>query len=217
MKWPTLHELSIWAPMPDGYQYKILSRADVPKLIGAILRWYPDISVGAASGYVRESFYDDKVMLDGEDDSKDIFVMLYMHGDQLVGMGSMEREPDALSIYGRLTIVDPGHRGSKLATTGVIAMDAMGAHVGAEFLYVMATMKHPYAQLLLEGRGYRLLGFVPGYDRERGTNGDIVRVYEAVYAKVLVAEQGLPRPNPKDQTPKTRALFDLLFPIETNS
>jgi hypothetical protein len=34
----------------------------------------------------------------------------------------------------------------------------------------------------------------------------------AVYAKLLVTEGDVHRPDPKNMTPKTKALFDLLFP-----
>ena len=38
------------------------------------------------------------------------------------------------------------------------------------------------------------------------------RVFEAVYCKVLVPENELVRPDPANLTPRTRALFDALFP-----
>jgi hypothetical protein len=41
----------------------------------------------------------------------------------------------------------------------------------------------------------------------------VKRVYEAVYAKVLVPDHALLRPEPKNLTPKTKALVDLLFPV----
>jgi hypothetical protein len=43
-------------------------------------------------------------------------------------------------------------------------------------------------------------------------SGVVKRVYEAVYAKVLVPDEDLLRPDPKNLTPKVKALFDLLFP-----
>jgi hypothetical protein len=43
---------------------------------------------------------------------------------------------------------------------------------------------------------------------------DVVkRVYEAVYAKLLMPHHGLLRPDPRNLTPKTRALLDILFPV----
>ena len=67
-------------------------------------------------------------------------------------------------------------------------------------------------QLALERAGYRLLGFVPGYDREVVAPGLVKRVYEAVYAKVLVPDEELLRPDPQNLSPKARALFEVLFP-----
>lgn len=217
MEWPTLRELPVWAPMPDGYQYKIPSREDVPQLIGAIERWYPAISVGAASCYRRPHFHHEKVALEGADGPKDILVLMYMHDKRLVGVASMEREPDALSIFGRLAVVDPDHQGAKIASTGMGVMDGMTTHRGAEFLYVLATMKHPYAQMLLKRRGYRLLGLIPGYDREVGSDGRVFRIFEALYAKVLISDDRLLRPDPSDQTQGTRALFELLFPSKVGN
>jgi GNAT superfamily N-acetyltransferase len=212
MDWPSLEELTAWAPMPAGYGYKLPSREDVPQLIAAIENWYPDIAVGAASGYTRVQFYDEKVVLQGDDGRKDIILFMYMKGDQLVGFGSMEREPDALSVYGRLMVIDPNHQGAKLGSIGMAVVDGMGLHRGAEFIYLMVTMKHPYAQMLLERRGYKPIGVIPGYDREMGSDGKIIRIFEALYVKVLVSEEGLLHPNPDDQTPNTRALFEFLFP-----
>lgn len=42
--------------------------------------------------------------------------------------------------------------------------------------------------------------------------GVVKRVYEAVYAKVLIGHAGLLRPAPQDLTPRTKAFFNLLFP-----
>ena len=76
----------------------------------------------------------------------------------------------------------------------------------------MATLKIPNMQLALERAGYQLLGFTPGYDREVVAPGIVKRVYEAVYAKVLVTDEELLRPDPKNLSPKAKALFDVLFP-----
>jgi GNAT superfamily N-acetyltransferase len=211
MEWPSLEELTVWAPMPAGYGYKLPSREDVPRLIAAIEKWYPDIAVGAASGYTRVPFYEEKVHLQGDDGRKDICVFMYMKGDQLVGFGSIERESDALTIYGRIMVIDPEHQGAKLGSIGMAVMDGMGLYRGAEFLYLLVTMKHPHAQKLLERRGYRPIGLVPGYDREMSADGKILRVFEALYVKVLVSEDELLQPNPEDQTPSTRALLEFLF------
>ncbi len=212
MKWSTIEEMSALAPLPEGYRYERLNRAEIPALIAGIKVWHPDIFVGAASCYLREDFYTDKVFLEGEAE-RDVCVLLFKFGDELVGMWSFEQEPEALAIYGRLLIISPAHRGSKVAGNATIGTERMGRAMGAEFMYVMATLKIPYMQIALERAGYQLLGFTPGYDREVVAPGVVKRVYEAVYAKVLVPEHNLLRPDPKNLTPKTKALFDLLFPV----
>ncbi len=81
-------------------------RAGIPALIDGIRLWHPDIAVGGASCYLQEDFYNNEVALDGEAD-KDVFVGVFMHDDDLVGMWSWEQVPDTLSLYGRLIVVAP--------------------------------------------------------------------------------------------------------------
>jgi hypothetical protein len=67
-------------------------------------------------------------------------------------------------------------------------------------------------QVSLESLGCQLIGFTPDYDREIVASNVVKRVYEAVYCKVLVPDDELLRPDPKNLTPKVKALFELLFP-----
>jgi hypothetical protein len=90
--------------------------------------------------------------------------------------------------------------------------EALGRAMGAAFIYAMATLKIPQAQRVLESARYRLLGFLPGYDREEVSPGVVKRVYEAVYAKLLVPEDAVLRPDPRNLTPRSRSLHALLFP-----
>ena len=211
MKWPTIEELSAMVPLPEGFRFERLARANIAPLIAAIRIWHPDISVGAASCYLREDFYRNRACLDGEAD-KDIWVVTFTHNDELAGMWSFEREVESLAIYGRLIIVAPAHRGTRLSVLAMMGTEKLGRAMGAAFLYGMATLKTPYAQRALERAGYRLLGFFPGYDREEVAPGVVKRVYQAVYAKLLVPDEEVLRPDPKNMTPKARALFELLFP-----
>jgi hypothetical protein len=211
MKWPTIDKMSALAPVPDGYSYERLKRSGIPALVAGIKIWHPDISVGAASCYLRKDFYTEKVFLEGEAE-RDKCVLLFKCNDELIGMWSFEQEPEALAIYGRLTIIAPTHRGSRVAASATVGTERMGRAMGAEFMYVMATLKIPNMRLALERAGYQLLGFAPGYDREVVAVGVVKRVYEAVFARVLVPDHGLLRPAPKTLTPKTGAPFALLFP-----
>lgn len=211
MQWPTDDAIASIIRLPDGYRAERLRRAEIPALTAAIAAWHPDISVGVASCYLRHDFYEDKACLAGEAD-KDLIVVLIKHADGLAGMGSWEREPDALTIYARFGAIAPQHRGAKLAVRAMEFGESLARSMGAGFIYGLATLKIPHMQLALERAGYKLLGFAPGYDREMVAPGVVKRVYEAFYAKSLVPEEELLRPDPANLTPIARALFDVLFP-----
>ena len=211
MKWPAIEDLSTLMPLPDGYRYERLDRANVAPLIAALKTWHPAITVGAASCFLREDFYAKRVCLDGGID-KNVLVVQIMYDDRLAGMWSVEREVDSLAIYARLIVLAPAHRGAKLSVFTTMGSENVSRAMGAQFQYGLATLTTPHVQRAFEHAGYRLLGFFPGYGREKVAPGVVKRVYEAVYAKLLVSEDDVLRPDPKNMTPKTKALFDLLFP-----
>jgi hypothetical protein len=209
--WPSIDYISAMAPLPNGYRHEMLSRERIPTLIECIRLWHPDIAVGRGSCYLREDFYTDNVYLEGET-QKNIFVGLFVRGDEAVGMWSWEQEPDALTLYARLIVIDPTHREAKLASAVMPIAELAGRAMGAEFFFGLATLKIPHMQRALESAGWQLIGFTSGYDREEVAPGVVKRVFEGVYAKVLVAEDELLRPDPNCMTPKARALFEELFP-----
>ena len=214
MKWPAINQLSELAPLPDGFRYDWLKRSEIPTLTACIERWHPDIAVGGGSCYLRESFYNDHVHLEGESE-KNILVGLFKNGEQLAGMWSYEQDPDALTLYGKLIVIAPEYRSAKLASKVMPLFELVGRAMGAEFLYGLATMKIPHMQHALETAGWQLIGFSSGYDREEVAPGVVKRVFEAVYTKVLVSEEDLIRPDPNNLTPRARALFDVLFPSQS--
>ena len=211
MNWPSDEDLSAMLVLPEGYRGERLRRSEIPALVAAIAVWHPDIAVGAASCYLREDFFADKAFVDGEA-GKDLLVVVIKHGDEFAGFGSWEREQDALTIYARFGAIAPRHRGAKLAVRAMEFGERLARAMGAGFIYGLATLKVPHMQLALERAGYQLLGFAPGYDREMVAPGVVKRVYEAYYAKVLVPDEDLLRPDPKNLSPRARALFDVIFP-----
>lgn len=210
MKWPTVGQLESLMPMPPGYRMRPFDRGAIRPLVAALRQWHPHISAGGSGGYLREDFYETKVCLHGETET-DILVVPIHFGDELVGMWSIEREEDSLAVYGRLIVVAPEHRGAGLAVHVLVGSEHVGRVMGAEFMYVLATLKHIYAQQALERAAYRLLGFFPGFDREEVEPGVVKRVYQAVYAKLLVSEDHVHRPAARNLTPRARQIFDLLF------
>jgi hypothetical protein len=210
MEWPSDDAISEMLQLPEGYRGERLKRTEIPVLVANIAAWHPDIAVGAASCYLRESFFLDKAFLD-QDTERDLIVIVIKCGDEMAGFGSWEREQDALTIYARLGAIAPQHRGAKLAVRAMEFGEKLGRAMGAGFIYGLATLKIPHMQLALERAGYQLLGFAPGYDREMVAPGVVKRVYEAYYAKILVPDEDLLRPDPKNLSPKAKALFDVLF------
>jgi hypothetical protein len=95
--------------------------------------------------------------------------------------------------------------------------EALGRAMGMGMAYGLATMHYPHMQASLERMGWRLVGITPGFDRELIAPGVVKRVYEVVYAKVLVADEELVRPQAMSLTPAVRALFGILFPEQCDS
>lgn len=216
MKWPTVDQIAAMVALPPGFRLEFLRPADVPELIDNVARWHPDIAIGGGSCYLREKFYADEVQFDGGPD-RNVLVALFRHGDEMAGMWSWEKEPDSLSLYARLIVISPTYRSAKLATAVMPIAETAGRAMGAEFFFGLATLKIPHMQHALESVGWRLIGFTSGYDQEQVAPGQVKRVFEAVYCKVLVPEEEIVRPDPANLTPKTRALFEALFPAEPAS
>ena len=212
--WPDLHPLAARLPLGEGYRLEPLKRAEVDVLIGSIEAWFPDISVGGASCYLRKEFYTEKVHFDAGT-RRDVLILVLKHGDEPAGMFSCERDLDTLSLHARLGVTAPLHRGANLAQAGMALTEAIGRRMRMGLVYGMATLKAPHAQRAFERAGWQLIGITPGYDREMVAPGVVKRVYEALYAKVLVGDAGLLRPQPQNLTPRTRAFFDQLFAAHT--
>lgn len=210
-RWPPVEHIAAAAPLPAGYHYEQLSRAKVPLLLRFLQAHYPGIEVGNASCHLRDDFYATRVSLDGEE-HRDFYVALFMRGDEIAGMHSTERDVDSQVLYGRIGAVALAHRGAGLSHNFLSLMEAMGRAMKAGMVYGLATLKYPQMQRGFERAGWRLIGIMPGFDRELVGPGIVKRVYEAVYVKVLVPSEDLPRPDLGALTPNVKALFELLFP-----
>ena len=84
--------------------------------------------------------------------------------------------------------------------------------MGMGMVYGLATLKAPNMQVSFERAGWQLIGIIPGFDRELIGPGQVKRVFEAIYVKVLVAENEFLRPSVAGMTPITNALCNFLYP-----
>jgi hypothetical protein len=211
MAWTRIEKTIAKVSLRRGYRFELLQRHETPAIVAHVKAWFPEISVGSASCYLREGFFRDDVYFAGEPD-KDVLVVLIKKGRELAGLFSCERDRNTLALYARLGVIAPGHRGMVLSRAFPLLAEAIGRAIGMGMIYGMATLKVPHVQRAFETLGWQLIGITPGYDREMVAPGVVKRVYEAIYAKVLVAETALLRPCARNLTEKTRAFFRLLFP-----
>jgi hypothetical protein len=194
------------APVAEGYRIVPLERAEIGALISCIAEWFPHISVGSASCFLREEFYTQEVFFPDAPD-RDHLVLLLKHGDDLAGMYACELVRKIRSIYAALVVVAPQHRGSNLAHAGMMFTEAVGRCAGMGFAYGFATLRHSYSQSAFERAGWQLSGILPGCERELIAPGVVKRVFEAMYCKVLASDDLL-YPQRHNLTPKTEALLD---------
>lgn len=213
MHWPTIQEISSMTPLPEGYRYEQMRRADIGPLIATLRQGFPGLSAGSEACYFTEKFYLDNVVIDDETE-RDVFVLLIKKGDEIAGMGSWQREEHSMTLYARVGVIAPEHRGGRMAVLAMELGEKMGRAMGAGFIYGLATMKMPQMQLALERAGYQLIGFMPGYDREEVSPGVVKRVFEAAYAKRLAPAEEFLRPEDKNMSPNAKRLFDIIFPPE---
>ncbi len=210
MNWMKIEDLATQSPLPEAYRYALLNRAEIPALMDFLTKWFPEVAVGAASCYRRESFYHKRVFLEGEGE-KDVIVLLVKKRQELVAMFSAERDQYTLAFYGRLGVVAEALRGMHLCESVIALTETIGRSMGIGMAFGMATLHIPYMQIALEKLGFQLVGITPGYDREVVAPGVVKPVYEAIYAKSLVDAHDLLLPQPQNLTPKTKALFGSLF------
>src|SRR5512132_4541892 len=210
MTWPTAEALVIAVPLPDGYRYELLRRSAVAALINALDDWFPGLAVGNASCFLREDFYANRVFFEGRAD-RDFFVLLFKRGDDWAGVLSVERDKDSQVLYGRVGAISKRHRGAGLSKLFPPLMEAMGNAMGMGMVYGLATLKVRNMQVSFEKAGWQLIGIIPGFDRELIGPGQVKRVFEAIYVKVLVAESEFLRPSAAGMTPVTNALFNFLY------
>ncbi|GEN07545.1 hypothetical protein SAMN05443572_101440 [Myxococcus fulvus] len=213
MRWLGLEEMLSGLDTPVGCTAEQLSRDDIPRLTALLSTWYPDIRVGTESRHLDPSFYEREVYLRGESPERPLYAIVCREqksGD-LIGLLTLERNVRGLQLSAALGVVEPSRRGVGIGSLGTSALEVVGRNIGAEVVLYYSTLKTPLGQRNAEDRGYTLVGLVPAFDVDAIAPGTVKRVYEALYAKVLVAQERVHVPAWEMLTPPTRALFTHLF------
>lgn len=112
MQWPDLDAAYRLVLLPEGYRCAQLRRKDVPVLRAAIAEWHPDVSVGAASCYLEQDFYETTATFAGEAE-RDLLIVLVWKHEEFVGFVSWDRERAQQALYARFGVISPAHRGAK--------------------------------------------------------------------------------------------------------
>ncbi|HKU44728.1 MAG TPA: hypothetical protein VJR89_41495 [Polyangiales bacterium] len=212
MDWRPAHEVLAKTKVPEGYRLEQMTREDVPIAASRIRQWYPDIVVGMESPHLSEAFWLEHTLLAGETEDRALFPIVARHAqDGVVAVITYEKNSLARSITSRLGVLAAEHRHTGLGLLGPILLEELGRAIGAELAYYFATLKTKHQQVIAERRGFRLVGIVPGYDRDMINPGETKRVYEALYAKLLVGPEQVFTPPASALTPATQAVWRALF------
>jgi hypothetical protein len=212
MIWPNLADLQLPVSILTEYSLERLLRQDVPAVTVALAAWYPDISIGAESRHLSEAFYYEETWVDPCDELRRILPVVAKYKMDIVALLTIQSDPAARTVHSPMGAVAPDHRHVGLAQLGPGILEAVGRAIGAELAYYFTTLKTRHQQIIAERLGYRLVGIVPAFDRDMVAPECEKRVYEALYAKVLVPNEKILVPSKECLTENTQRLMRLLFP-----
>jgi hypothetical protein len=211
MQWNEASAALTQTQLPPNYSLCRMQADDVSVVTERLAKWYPDIRVGMESPHLDGDFYFEQASLEGYPDTVLLPLVVRHSEDGIVAVITYEKNSLSRTITSRLGVLSPEHRGSGLALLGPILLERIGRAIGAELAYYFATLKTRHQQVLAERTGYTLVGIVPAHDRDMIRPGEVKRVYEAIYAKVLVDRAELVEPDVESFTAQTRAVWNVLF------
>ena len=194
---------------PPGYQLAQAPRGDVPALVTFLAGSFPEIAVSSAGQHLQPAFYAADVHLGGTTADRPFLALVARHGGEIVAALTLEKRENSLA--GGVGAVALEHRSLPLGLLGPRLLEAFGRAMGAELLEYYATLKSRHQQVIAERLGFLPVGIVPASDRSLRADGDVRRVYEILYAKVLAPAEWVQRPSLDAMTPRTRALYKQIF------
>lgn len=209
MRWAPAAVLGAFAA-PPGYELTQASADDVPALVDFWSGTYPGVAVGEAAHFLDPAFYAEHVHLTGTCDELPTLVLLARRDGHVVAALTLDKQRTSLS--GGIGAVAAPHRASALGLLGPRLLEAFGRAMGAELLQYFATLQTRHQQVIAERFGFTAVGIVPASDRDFAPDGQVRRVYEVLYVKVLAAPEQIVAPELSCMTARTSALYKHLFP-----
>lgn len=211
MKWKPFADISENIKAPAGYTIRQLRASEVETVVEKLVKWYPGIVVGGESSHLDPDFYYKNAFFEEGDACRLFMPLVALSGDEPVGLLTLFKNSLSKDIYSRMGAIAQEHRGRKLSYLGPLIIESMGKAIGAGLAYYHATLLSPHQQIIAEKSGFQLAGIMPGNDLEMVAPNMARRVFEAIYAKVLVPDSELYLPTADCLTEKTKTLWGILF------
>lgn len=217
MDWPSVEDIESTVRTPQGYHLDLLNPDDLDFFIGALEVWYPDIHVGSESRFLNLEFYKECVFLADNPPCKRYYLpIIFKHrqSGELAGCVFLEKNDSSLTITSPMGAIAINHRhtGTGLSFLPSTLITEVGRMLGFELAYYISTLRSRANQIIAEKTGYKLVGIIPGNDRDMVSPGISKRVFEAFYAKLLLTNPDLYVPTEDTLTETTRNLWSVLFP-----
>jgi len=211
MRWVRIEKLVSEMKVPQAYSLRSLRRSEISSVIKRFLEWYPGVRLGSESRFVKKKYYTDhSFMVRGQEDRKYYpIVFTQKKDDGVIGLVVVKKDSYTRTVMGFTGALDPEHRGLGIAHGGPMVVEALGRKMGAEFAYFYASLQIPHTQRAAEKMGFSIAGILP-HDLDVDRSGKIKRVYEALYAKLLVSKSSLIEPNESAMTERTKLIWSAL-------
>lgn len=214
--WCTLDQIESEVKIPEGYVLERLCPEDTNSFIEALDLWFPDIRVGSESRFLDPDFYRREVFqMDRPPDKRYFFPIVFRHSKShdLAGCLFLEKNDAALTITSPMSAIATNHRHTHtgLSFLPSTLITEVGRLMGLELAYYISTLRSKSNQFIAEKTGYRLVGIIPGNDRDQVSPDVSKRVFEAVYAKLLIRPSECLIPTADSLTETTQRLWNHIF------
>ena len=216
MDWSALEHIESAVKMPQGYRLERLCPEDTEAFIVALGFWFPDIRVGSECRFLDPDFYHREVFQLKQLPNKRYFLPIlfrHIHSNDLAGCLFLEKNDFALTITSPMSAIATNHRrtGTGLSFLPSTLITEVGRLMGLELAYYISTLRSKSNQFIAEKTGYKLVGIIPGNDRDQVSSGMSARVFEAIYAKLLIPPSDCLIPTVDSLTETTQKLWNHIF------